>query len=962
MRGGVILLAHASPSNQAGVGYGALGINSNFDVGIGSSTFSTGVGRFIIVASSSSPYAVKVFSTASTPIFSVDNSGNVVAAGSLTAGSFVGNLSGTVTAGNLSAGTFGSNTGGGNYTFPSTVTASSYALSSGGAFSINASQINRTDGYVELQYQGGQGVRMFGSTAYPIVFTGAGLVGIGTTNPTTALAVVGNVSSTGLCLSGVCNTTWPTSGVSSVFGRTGVVTAASGDYSVAQVTGAAPLASPTFTGNVTMPSLIDNGLAALGSANIDPNMSGNSILSPYEGSDKLLVGWNRMGGTGEIDLLSARASSLAGGFNFYDYSAAGAATQVLRIDASGNVTAAGTIQSTSGGIKFPDGTTQTTAAGASGQVTSAGNISAGTFGSNTGGGNYSFPANIIPSTVSNSGGSAWYLGGGAWTGEGPAVSGIDSVTGLMYAGGSGSQLFTLSSASGQASLQLDGSVFVGDGLSYNPIGMSGASDGYLDVQNSDEIGGSEYVQGSAYIGGNVGIGTTAPGYTLDVRGSSGVIANIGTQSNCCSSNATLGLSESTSVNNRLAWLQFHDSGDQEGFLRLASNTRMFEMGDDQGVGMDLALLNGGGTRNIILYGPTGNGYFAGNVGIGTAAPESILQVVGNSLDVSPTGGNFNEGIRIHSSSNGYSDIQLGAVSGETGTGVGQWSIEDNPSPYTLGFWYDGNQYFNITDSGNVGIGTTAPASTLSVGSAGYSGYGISGTGSDGIIGVGTGTSLGTGVGVYGASTANGYGVEGVSSYTGAAAVFGDNNSGGYGVEGLTNGLSAVLGANAGGAGTYGINGEDYGGTGVYGYGATGVYGSGTANDFVGSGGEYARGGDWYNASARYLKENFTPINDQTILSKIVELPITQWNYKSDKDALHIGPVAEDFYSIFGLGDSSTSISTIDPSGIALVGVKALDENVSTQQTQITELQTQVSALHAQNATLQKEVGELLLNK
>ncbi len=41
--------------------------------------------------------------------------------------------------------------------------------------------------------------------------------------------------------------------VSSVFGRTGTVTATSGDYSVAQVTGAAPLAAPTFTGTVTEP-------------------------------------------------------------------------------------------------------------------------------------------------------------------------------------------------------------------------------------------------------------------------------------------------------------------------------------------------------------------------------------------------------------------------------------------------------------------------------------------------------------------------------------------------------------------------------------------------------------------------------------------------------------------------------------------------------------------------------------
>ena len=42
--------------------------------------------------------------------------------------------------------------------------------------------------------------------------------------------------------------------VTSVFGRTGAVVAASGDYTVAQVTGAAPLVSPTFTGTPTAPT------------------------------------------------------------------------------------------------------------------------------------------------------------------------------------------------------------------------------------------------------------------------------------------------------------------------------------------------------------------------------------------------------------------------------------------------------------------------------------------------------------------------------------------------------------------------------------------------------------------------------------------------------------------------------------------------------------------------------------
>ena len=48
------------------------------------------------------------------------------------------------------------------------------------------------------------------------------------------------------------------SAVSSVFGRTGAVTATSGDYAVAQVTGAAPLASPGLTGTPTAPTATAN--------------------------------------------------------------------------------------------------------------------------------------------------------------------------------------------------------------------------------------------------------------------------------------------------------------------------------------------------------------------------------------------------------------------------------------------------------------------------------------------------------------------------------------------------------------------------------------------------------------------------------------------------------------------------------------------------------------------------------
>ncbi len=88
------------------------------------------------------------------------------------------------------------------------------------------------------------------------------------------------------------------------------------------------------------------------------------------------------------------------------------------------------------------------------------------------------------------------------------------------------------------------------------------------------------------------------------------------------------------------------------------------------------------------------------------------------------------------------------------------------------------------------------------------------------------------------------------------------------------------------------------------------------------------GGTWSNASSRDLKENFTTLDPQDILSKISALPITRWNYKIEDDSVtHIGPVAQDFYNIFNTGGSDTSISTIDPAGVALLGIQGLSTRV-----------------------------------
>src|SRR3712207_5509602 len=88
---------------------------------------------------------------------------------------------------------------------------------------------------------------------------------------------------------------------------------------------------------------------------------------------------------------------------------------------------------------------------------------------------------------------------------------------------------------------------------------------------------------------NVGIGMTTPGAKLDVTGS-------GLPQCCAPVLPTVSLSEDSAGTNRQAWLQFHNGGEAEAFIRLAGagsagsgreGQRRLEIGDNQGVGTDL---------------------------------------------------------------------------------------------------------------------------------------------------------------------------------------------------------------------------------------------------------------------------------------------------------------------------------------------------------------------------------------
>jgi len=111
-------------------------------------------------------------------------------------------------------------------------------------------------------------------------------------------------------------------------------------------------------------------------------------------------------------------------------------------------------------------------------------------------------------------------------------------------------------------------------------------------------------------------------------------------------------------------------------------------------------------------------------------------------------------------------------------------------------------------------------------------------------------------------------------------------------------------------------------------------------------------GTWADNSDKNQKENFLAIEGQDILRKIAQLPITQWNYKIDDDKIkHIGPVAQDFYAMFGLGYDDKSIATIDEAGIALAAIKELykkTQRIEQLEEKLERLQKQLDKLIAVN--------------
>ncbi len=114
-------------------------------------------------------------------------------------------------------------------------------------------------------------------------------------------------------------------------------------------------------------------------------------------------------------------------------------------------------------------------------------------------------------------------------------------------------------------------------------------------------------------------------------------------------------------------------------------------------------------------------------------------------------------------------------------------------------------------------------------------------------------------------------------------------------------------------------------------------------------------GTFNNTSDRNAKQDFAPVSSAQILDEVTRLPISEWSYKTDAGTRHIGPMGQDFYSIFNIGTDEKHIAPIDEGGVALAAIQGLNRKMETEeQTKDSEIRS----LKEQNDLLSKRLADL----
>lgn len=129
---------------------------------------------------------------------------------------------------------------------------------------------------------------------------------------------------------------------------------------------------------------------------------------------------------------------------------------------------------------------------------------------------------------------------------------------------------------------------------------------------------------------------------------------------------------------------------------------------------------------------------------------------------------------------------------------------------------------------------------------------------------------------------------------------------------------------------------------------------------------------WVCSDIRPRPDNQEAVNGIDIVQRLSLVPITSWDVTHDGHAVrHIGPLTQDVYAAFGIGEDENSLSALDMNGLALASIQGLYRLAQDEQTQLAAQQKRIEALEAnlaayrmtptqaaENAALRAEIAGL----
>lgn len=106
-----------------------------------------------------------------------------------------------------------------------------------------------------------------------------------------------------------------------------------------------------------------------------------------------------------------------------------------------------------------------------------------------------------------------------------------------------------------------------------------------------------------------------------------------------------------------------------------------------------------------------------------------------------------------------------------------------------------------------------------------------------------------------------------------------------------------------------------------------------------------RAAGFETVSDRRLKQDIVPVSTTSVLDRVMRLPVSTWRF-TGTSTTRIGPMAQDFHALFGLGDGDTSISLADSSGVALAAIQGLNAIVQAKERRLKALEARILALES----------------